>query len=262
MGYCGADLRALCTEAALFSLRRQYPQIYATSDKLVIDPTKVTISAADFYSALKSIVPTTQRTDSPQAYSLCDTVFPLLGEQFLSLLSYCAFIFPQSWSSVCRSQQETKCQLRREKEKEIARKSTRHCEIRPAQSIHLSRTLEDASQSTSCMCTADMNCRQDSATNSSLLPYHAAQQSLPLRDIFFDSCHVLSDCGSMDILVRDSASSDDETSGFLTLSSNPHIPPPPHRPHLLLASQKGQYNHTTSLQDMFRLLCLWVDNGI
>ena len=254
VGYCGADLRALCTEAALFSLRRQYPQIYATSDKLVIDPTKINISAADFYSALKSIVPTTQRTDSPQAHSLCDNVFPLLGEQFLSLLSYCAFIFPQSWNSVCRSQQEIRSRLGREKEKEIERTSMRHCGssemsyIRPAQSIPLScnkHTQEAASSlsSTTYMCTADMNCRQVGTTrssNSSVLPYHAAQQSLPLRDIFFDSSHVLSDCGSMDILVRGSASSADHvTSGFLTLSSNPHMPPLPHRPRLLLAGQKG-----------------------
>ena len=240
VGYCGADLRALCTEAALFSLRRQYPQIYATSDKLVIDPTKITISAADFYSALKSIVPTTQRADSPQAYSLCDTVFPLLGEQFLSLLSYCAFILPQSWSSVCQSQQEIRSRLGREKEKELARKSEMPC-IRPAQSSDLSCALEVAScSSASCVCTADKNCMQDNATNSSVLPYHAAQQSLPLRDIFFDSCHVLSDCGSKDILVDGAgSSSDDVTSGFLSLSSNPHMPPPPHRPHLLLAGQKG-----------------------
>ena len=39
MGYCGADLKALCTEAMLRALRRQLPQIYATDEKLAVDAT-------------------------------------------------------------------------------------------------------------------------------------------------------------------------------------------------------------------------------
>jgi len=37
VGYCGADLKALCTEASLRSVRRTYPQIYHSHDKLRID---------------------------------------------------------------------------------------------------------------------------------------------------------------------------------------------------------------------------------
>ena len=47
-GYCGADLKALCTEACLHALRRRYPQIYTTSDKLQLDVTSIEISAKDF----------------------------------------------------------------------------------------------------------------------------------------------------------------------------------------------------------------------
>jgi SpoVK/Ycf46/Vps4 family AAA+-type ATPase len=36
-GYCGADLRSLCSEAALRAVRRKYPQIYQSMQKLVID---------------------------------------------------------------------------------------------------------------------------------------------------------------------------------------------------------------------------------
>lgn len=36
-GYCGADLRALCSEAALRAVRRRYPQIYQAEQKLLID---------------------------------------------------------------------------------------------------------------------------------------------------------------------------------------------------------------------------------
>lgn len=36
MGYCGADLKALATEAALAALRRRYPQIYSSEGKLQV----------------------------------------------------------------------------------------------------------------------------------------------------------------------------------------------------------------------------------
>jgi SpoVK/Ycf46/Vps4 family AAA+-type ATPase len=44
VGYCGADLKALCTEAALRAVRRRYPQIYKSEDKLQIDPQLVNVS--------------------------------------------------------------------------------------------------------------------------------------------------------------------------------------------------------------------------
>ena len=40
-GYCGSDLKALCTEAALRALERRYPQIYHSEDKLKIDVSAV-----------------------------------------------------------------------------------------------------------------------------------------------------------------------------------------------------------------------------
>lgn len=36
VGYCGADLKALCVEAALAALRRRYPQIYDSEAKLQV----------------------------------------------------------------------------------------------------------------------------------------------------------------------------------------------------------------------------------
>lgn len=42
-GYCGSDLRALCTEAVLQGLRRTYPQIYMTSKRLLLDPQRVEV---------------------------------------------------------------------------------------------------------------------------------------------------------------------------------------------------------------------------
>ena len=37
VGYCGADIKALCTEAALKALRRNYPSIYTANEKISLD---------------------------------------------------------------------------------------------------------------------------------------------------------------------------------------------------------------------------------
>ena len=105
MGYCGADLKALCTEAALFALRRRYPQIYETTEKLVLDVTEITTSARDFREAMKAIVPTSQRSNAPAALKLSEDVWPVLLRQFDSLVSLVGFVFPVAWKMVARAQE-------------------------------------------------------------------------------------------------------------------------------------------------------------
>lgn len=114
VGYCGADLRALCTEAALFALRRKYPQIYRTSDKLVLDVSKISVSAADFHNALRAIVPTAQRSDSSVACVLSEGVRPLLLRQFGRLLSLLSFVFPPCWKAVIKAQKYVEVVLKHE----------------------------------------------------------------------------------------------------------------------------------------------------
>ncbi|CAM1299308.1 ATAD2B (predicted), partial [Pycnogonum litorale] len=41
VGYCGADVKALCAEATLIALRRRYPQIYSSKQKLVLDVSSI-----------------------------------------------------------------------------------------------------------------------------------------------------------------------------------------------------------------------------
>ncbi|ORX89770.1 hypothetical protein K493DRAFT_266574, partial [Basidiobolus meristosporus CBS 931.73] len=53
-GYGGADLKALSTEAALKAIRRKYPQIYNSAEKLLIEPKKIEVTAADFLEAIKT----------------------------------------------------------------------------------------------------------------------------------------------------------------------------------------------------------------
>lgn len=42
-GYCGSDLRALCAESVIQALRRTYPQIYKSNQRLLLDANKVQV---------------------------------------------------------------------------------------------------------------------------------------------------------------------------------------------------------------------------
>ena len=66
-GYGGADLRvslpqvagltlrqALCTEAALNAIQRRYPQIYQSTDRLLLDHGSISVGAKDFMMSVKS----------------------------------------------------------------------------------------------------------------------------------------------------------------------------------------------------------------
>lgn len=77
-GYGGADLRALCTEAALSAIQRRYPQIYQSSTKLLIDPSTIQVSARDFLRAVDRIIPSSTRSTSSLASPLPKHVEPLL----------------------------------------------------------------------------------------------------------------------------------------------------------------------------------------
>jgi len=71
-GYTGADLRALCREAALKALRRFMPDMDIESDHLPPGlMEKIQITPADFTEASKEIVPTAMReyfTESPKVH--------------------------------------------------------------------------------------------------------------------------------------------------------------------------------------------------
>ena len=69
-GYTGADIRALCREAALRALRRYMPEIDAIGEDFPPDTMeRMKVSAHDFREALREIVPTAMRefyTESPK----------------------------------------------------------------------------------------------------------------------------------------------------------------------------------------------------
>ncbi|XP_069829182.1 ATPase family AAA domain-containing protein 2B isoform X3 [Dendropsophus ebraccatus] len=96
VGYCGADIKALCTEAALIALRRRYPQIYASSQKLQLDISSVVLGAHDFYHAMKNIVPASQRAVMSPGHALSLVIKPLLHRTFSDILCALHKVFPHA----------------------------------------------------------------------------------------------------------------------------------------------------------------------
>ncbi|KAM8832670.1 ATPase family AAA domain-containing protein 2B isoform 1-T1 [Spinachia spinachia] len=96
VGYCGADIKALCTEATLAALRRRYPQIYGSSVKLTLDVASIVLGPADFSKAIGTIVPASQRALAPPGRALSPAVRPLLASSFSLVLKALLRVFPHA----------------------------------------------------------------------------------------------------------------------------------------------------------------------
>ena len=82
VGYCGADIKALCTESALRAVRRAYPQIYVSQEKLLIDVNTIRIKYVDFMAAMNGIVPASQRSAIVYARALPNAIAHLLQQAY------------------------------------------------------------------------------------------------------------------------------------------------------------------------------------
>ena len=94
IGYCGADLKGLTAEAALNSLRRSFPQVYESNQKLAIDMNVVQVRKCDFDKALRKIVPSTHRVEDRVLGPLPKQVRPLLSQTLTNLTHHIKKIFP------------------------------------------------------------------------------------------------------------------------------------------------------------------------
>jgi len=94
-GYGGADLRALCTEAALNAVQRRYPQIYSSKEKLLIDPKTIEVTPKDFMISLKKLVPSSERSTSSGASPLPPSILPLLRRPLAEINELLAEMLPQ-----------------------------------------------------------------------------------------------------------------------------------------------------------------------
>ncbi|XP_063055005.1 ATPase family AAA domain-containing protein 2-like isoform X2 [Engraulis encrasicolus] len=104
VGYCGADIKAVCAEAALCALRRRYPQIYASSQKLQLDVSSISVGARDFVSAMRKMVPASQRAVVSPAKALAHIVQPLLSASLASILDVVQRVFPHAEQGLRRNQ--------------------------------------------------------------------------------------------------------------------------------------------------------------
>ncbi|XP_041104540.1 ATPase family AAA domain-containing protein 2-like isoform X2 [Polyodon spathula] len=102
VGYCGADIKSVCAEAALCALRRRYPQIYATTEKLQLNVDSIQISGKDFMMAMQKTVPASQRAVSSPGKALSPIVKPLLENALQDILVALSRVFPHAEQAIKR----------------------------------------------------------------------------------------------------------------------------------------------------------------
>nr|CAH7737226.1 unnamed protein product [Callosobruchus chinensis] len=93
VGYCGSDLRALCSEAVIQSFRRIYPQVYGSDHKLLLQPENVKVEKIDFIRARSLLVPASHRVSQRLGRKL----FPVLDPLLQDYLKKCLGIIQQSF---------------------------------------------------------------------------------------------------------------------------------------------------------------------
>ncbi|KAM8792412.1 ATPase family AAA domain-containing protein 2-like [Eudromia elegans] len=96
VGYCGADIKAACAEAALRALQRCYPQIYKSTEKLQLNASSIKITAKDFVMAMEKMVPASQRSVSSPAQALSPILKPLLKKTLKRILQALQRVFPHA----------------------------------------------------------------------------------------------------------------------------------------------------------------------
>ncbi|XP_047216913.1 ATPase family AAA domain-containing protein 2-like isoform X3 [Girardinichthys multiradiatus] len=106
VGYCGADIKAVCSEAALCALRRRYPQIYSSSQKLVLDVNSIVISSKDFKCAMSKMVPAAQRAVMSPAKALIPAIRPLLDATLQTILHAVRRVFPHAEQGLKRKRDQ------------------------------------------------------------------------------------------------------------------------------------------------------------
>ncbi|XP_030597491.1 ATPase family AAA domain-containing protein 2-like isoform X2 [Archocentrus centrarchus] len=105
VGYCGADIRAVCTEAALCALRRRYPQIYGTSQKLLLDVSSIAVNSCDFVAAMRKMSPASHRSVASPAKPLSPVVRPLLHSALQDTLDALQKMFPHAEQGMKRKRE-------------------------------------------------------------------------------------------------------------------------------------------------------------
>jgi ATPase family AAA domain-containing protein 2 len=94
VGYCGADLKALCTEAAIRAFREKYPQVYTSDEKFVIDVDSVSVEKYHFLEAMSTITPAAHRGSIVHSRPLSSVVAPCLKRHLGKIMEQISDSFP------------------------------------------------------------------------------------------------------------------------------------------------------------------------
>ncbi|XP_060536537.1 ATPase family AAA domain-containing protein 2-like isoform X2 [Cylas formicarius] len=98
VGYCGSDLRALCSEAVIQGFRRTYPQVYDSEHRLLLDPQRVVVEKVDFMRAKSLLVPASQRIAQGLGRKLLPILEPILQNTIRRALSVIEQSFPHGFN--------------------------------------------------------------------------------------------------------------------------------------------------------------------
>ncbi|NXB74022.1 ATAD2 protein, partial [Donacobius atricapilla] len=106
VGYCGADIKALCAETGLCALRHRYPQLYESRERLQINMDSIKIKANDFSMAMQKTVPASQRVVPSSGQVLSAISKPLLENTLERILKTLQRVFPHAELARKKDQQQ------------------------------------------------------------------------------------------------------------------------------------------------------------
>lgn len=84
----------------MLALRRRYPQVYHSKDKLLLDLSQINVERRDFDQAVQRLVPASQRSATASGKPLSSIVSPLLQTQLQQLIKATQHIFPEGMSTL------------------------------------------------------------------------------------------------------------------------------------------------------------------
>ncbi|NXV02335.1 ATAD2 protein, partial [Cettia cetti] len=106
VGYCGADIKALCAETGLCALRHRYPQLYESRERLQINMDSIKIKANDFSMAMQKTVPASRRVVPSSGRALSAISKPLLENTLESILKTLQRVFPHAELALKKDRQQ------------------------------------------------------------------------------------------------------------------------------------------------------------
>ncbi|NXQ22914.1 ATAD2 protein, partial [Peucedramus taeniatus] len=106
VGYCGADIKALCAETGLCALRHRYPQLYESRQRLQINMDSIKIKANDFSMAMQKTVPASRRVVPSPGQALSAISKPLLENTLERILQTLQRVFPHAELALKKDQHQ------------------------------------------------------------------------------------------------------------------------------------------------------------